>query len=33
MFDNAYDLACAIEDSIEQRYTAQNYHIQRFLFN
>jgi transposase len=33
MFDNAYDLACAVENSIEQRYSDQNYHIQRFLFN
>jgi transposase len=33
MFDNAYDLAMAIEDSVEKRYRAKEYHVSRFIFN
>jgi DDE superfamily endonuclease len=33
MFDNAYDLALAIEQSIEQRFSSTNHKIERFIFN
>jgi putative transposase len=33
MFDNAYDLALAIEESVEQRYLSLGYNIERFIFN
>jgi hypothetical protein len=33
MFDNAYDLALAVEDSVEQRYSSPEYKIERFIFN
>jgi transposase len=33
MFDNAYDLALAIEQSVEQRFSSTNHTIERFIFN
>lgn len=33
MFDNAYDLAMAVEASVEHRYRAKNYNVSRFIFN
>jgi hypothetical protein len=33
MFDNAYDLAMAVEDSVEKRYQAKEYSVSRFIFN
>ena len=33
MFDNAYDLAMAVETGIENRYLAQGYDVSRFIFN
>jgi hypothetical protein len=33
MFDNAYDLAMAVEDSMEKRYQAKDFHLSRFIFN
>ena len=33
MFDNAYDLAMAVEAGIENRYLAQGYDVSRFIFN
>jgi putative transposase len=33
MFDNAYDLALAIEDSVQQRYLPLGYNVDRFIFN
>ena len=32
MFDNAYDLAMAVEACVEQRYRALNYNVSRFIF-
>lgn len=32
MFDNAYDLAIAVEACIEQRYAAKQYEVERFIF-
>lgn len=33
MFDNAYDLAMAVEASMEKRYQAKDFHLSRFIFN
>jgi putative transposase len=33
MFDNGYDLAMAVEDSVEKRYLAKGYNVSRFIFN
>jgi DDE superfamily endonuclease len=33
MFDNAYDLALAVEDSVERRYSSLEYKIKRFIIN
>jgi putative transposase len=33
MFDNDYDLACAIRNGIESRGKRGNYTVERFIFN
>jgi putative transposase len=33
MFDNAHDLAMAIEASVERRYNSKAYQVERFMFN
>jgi hypothetical protein len=33
MFDNGYDLAMAVEDSVEKRYRATGYNVSRFILN
>jgi putative transposase len=33
MFDNAYDLAMAVIDSVEHRYLSKNLQVERFIFN
>jgi putative transposase len=33
MFDNTYDLALAIEESVEQRYLPLGFNVERFIFN
>jgi putative transposase len=33
MFDNAYDLAMAVEADVEHRYVSKDYQVERFKFN
>jgi putative transposase len=33
MFDNAHDLAMAVEASVEHRYHSKEYQLERFMFN
>jgi hypothetical protein len=33
MFDNAHDLAMAVEASVERRYNSKAYQVERFMFN
>jgi putative transposase len=33
MFDNAYDLAIAVEASVKKRYLAKDFNVSRFIFN
>jgi hypothetical protein len=33
MFDNAHDLAMAVEASVEHRYKSKELQLERFMFN
>jgi hypothetical protein len=33
MFDNAYDLAMAVEASVAHRYQSKELQLERFMFN
>ena len=33
MFDNAYDLAMAVEAGVKKRYLAKDFSVSRFIFN
>jgi hypothetical protein len=33
MFDNAYDLAMAVETGVKKRYPAKDFNVSRFIFN